>query len=69
MVGNTSAVDGDVSLVLAQAEVVDDTRNDFLSHAALALDEHREVGASHLHGGVQRLVQRFVPAHYPVAHL
>ena len=51
--GNRTTVDGEVFLPLAGRVVVDDARDDLFAHAALADDQHREVGGSHLQGHVE----------------
>ena len=44
-----------------------DARNDFLTHATLADDEHAQVGGSHLQCHVEHMVQGIAVAHDAVA--
>ena len=67
--GDGAAVDGDVCTVFAVAVLVDDLREVFLAHAALARDQHGEVGGSHLHGHVDGAVERRVVTDDPEALL
>ena len=65
--GNGAAVDGDVGLAATFAVVVDDAWDDLLSHAALALDKHGEVGRSDKDGGGEGFAKGFVSPHDAVA--
>ena len=67
--GNGSAVHCKVFLTPTGGMVVDETGNDFLSHATLTLDEYRQVGVGHLQGDVQGTVQRIAVAHDVVVAL
>ena len=49
--------------------VVNQAGDYFLTHAALAYDEHAEVGGCHLKGDIQRMVQRVAVSHDVVALL
>ena len=61
--GNGAAVDGEVLLAAARRIVVNDAGDDLLAHAALADDEHAQVGRRHLEGDVEHMVQRIAVAH------
>ena len=67
--GNRTTVDGEVFLPLAGRVVVDDARDDLFAHAALADDQHREVGGGHLQGHVEGTVERVAVAHDVVSLL
>ena len=56
---DSAAVDRDILPMLAAAVLMDNLGEMLLAHAALAGDEHREVGGSHLDGNVYRAVQPF----------
>ena len=61
--GNRAAVDGEIPLTAARRVVVDDARNNLLTHAALAHDEHAQVGRCHLQSDIQRTVQSIAVSH------
>ena len=65
--GDGAAVDGKIFLAPAGRVVVDDAGYDFFSHAALAHDEHAEVGRCHLQGNVERAVQAVAVADNVIA--
>ena len=67
--GDTSAVDGKVLAQSAEAVIMNQARNDFLTNATLARDEHREVGLCYLQGRVKGVVQRLAVAYDVVALL
>ena len=50
---NASTVDGEILLPSAWRIVVNDLRNDFLSHAAFSDDEHRKISRCHLQGDIE----------------
>src|SRR5690606_32929366 len=56
--GNGPAVHRDVRPMLAGAEGMDDLRHHLLAAAALALDQHGEVGGGHLRGDLDRPVEQ-----------
>ena len=62
---NASTVDGEILLPSAWRIVVNDLRNDFLSHAAFSDDEHRKISRCHLQGDIESSVQ-FVAVAYDI---
>ena len=65
--GDGAAVDGEIVAAPAGRLVVYEAGYNLLAHTAFAHDEHRQVGAGHLQGYVQRMVQRIAVAHDVVA--
>ena len=65
--GDCSAVDDEVALLLAGTVVVDDARKDFLAHAVFAIDEHGDVHGRYLQRHLNGTVQRLAVSHDVVA--
>ena len=55
--GDAAAVQGEIDVMLAGAVLVDDLRDDLLAHAALARDQHGQVGGGDLAGDLEGPVQ------------
>ena len=58
-----STVDSEIFLPTARRIIVDDTRDNLLTHTALTDDEHTEVGRRNLKGHVECMVQLIAVAH------
>ena len=65
--GYGTAVDGEVPLTAPGRVVVYDAWDDFLAHAALADDQHTEVGGGYLQSHVEGVVQIIAVAYDVVA--
>ncbi len=64
---NGTAVEGEVSFSLAWARIVDDARNDFLTHTIFTLNEDRQIHACHFEGCLYGTIERIAVANDAVA--
>ena len=60
---NTTAVDSKILLTSAWRMIVDNTRNDFLTHTRFTDDKHRKICRCHLQGDIERTVQSIAITH------